>query len=193
MGADIEVEVKARVRDPAAVERALAGMGRPLGEAEYEDVYYCPARIEGYTHERFRLRRSGPRSTVTFKEKAEGGGAEASREHEFEVSDPEAFLAFARAFGFREFLVKSKKGRRWKVGAGRAGAEFAATVELWSVGRLGEFVEIEIMVETEDRIAAARQGVMEILERLGIDEAAVELRPYTLLLYELSHGEGSAS
>ncbi|HUT52301.1 MAG TPA: class IV adenylate cyclase [bacterium] len=188
--ANIEVEMKARVRDPAAVAELLSRMGRPLGEIEYQDTYYCPAGTTGYTHERFRLRRSGNKATVTVKEKVEGKGAEASQEHEFEVSDAAAFIRFARAFGFKEFLVKSKKGRRWRVEAGPGTG--AATVELWKVGGLGEFVEIEIMVDDKDRIAAARQGIREILGRLGVDEAEVEPRPYTLLLYELDHGQGSA-
>jgi len=174
----IEVEVKARVDALERMARALDGMARPAGEVDYHDVYFTPAGEEGYSFRRFRLRRDGGTALVTVKERIGVEGCEASREHEFEVGDAEAFAEFARVFGFKVLMEKHKHGRRWKVdGSG-------ATVDLVTVDGLGGFVEIEIMVEDEGEVDEARDEVTGLLARLGVPADAVEPRPYTLMLWE---------
>jgi len=179
----IEVEAKARVADPERVERLLSGMGSALDEIDFADAYYVPVATEGYSFHRFRLRRTGERAVVTAKQKVGSAGVEANREHEFEVSDPEAFDAFARLFGFKVLLAKRKHGRRWKMEP--------ATVELIEVDGLGHFVEVEILIESESEIEAARNRVIEILQSLGVDQESIEPAPYTQLLYQKLQGQST--
>lgn len=186
---NIEVEIKARTDDIDEVETKLRNMGSLLDEIDYKDTYFKPAGVDGYTSYRFRLRRSKETALVTAKEKIEQEGCDASREHEFEVSDPEAFENFVLLFGFKVMIEKSKKGRRWQL---ELAPGKSAVVELVSIEGLGKFVEIEIMVDDTSQVTAAADGIRELLNKLGIPESAIEERPYTFLLYELGYGEGSS-
>jgi len=185
MAKGIEVENKARVNDLAAVEKMLPADARFLDEIDYADTYFTFQNIEGYTYERFRLREFSDRAIVTAKEDIASVDCATSREYEFEVSDPDAFRNFARLFGFRELIRKRKEGKRFRVPSGREG-DRPATVELVRVEGLGDFVEIEVMVDSEAMIEGAESRVMALLADLGILESALEPRAYTLLLYEQS-------
>jgi predicted adenylyl cyclase CyaB len=139
--------------------------------------------VEGFSFQRFRVRQSGDKTVVTAKERVLGDGAEASREHEFEVSDGERFIAFMKLFGFREMLAKRKRGRRWRVAPERAGS-CPALVELVEIVDLGWFLEIEVMVEAEKEMAGARARVAELFARLEVPPQDIVTTPYTLMLYE---------
>lgn len=180
--ARLEVEAKARVSGPEEVSAKLEKMGRELAPIDFEDAYYVPGEVEGYSHHRFRVRRSGDRTLVTAKEPAGPDGG-ASREWEFEVSDAERFLGFLSRFGFKPLLTKRKRGRRFAVAA-EAGE---ATVEVVEIAGLGWFVEIEIMVDVEEEVAMARATVEGLFHRLGISRHELEPTPYTLMLYHLKN------
>ena len=183
--ARLEVEAKARVSDPALVLPALMRMGRVKDEIDYEDAYYVPGDVEGYSFRRFRVRHSGARTTVTAKERVPSERGETSREWEFEVSDRERFLGFIRQFGFKPLLTKRKRGRRYAIVPEPGDAcQYEAVVELVEIEGLGHFVEIEVMVDREDEVAAARARVEAIFAQLGISPQEFVTTPYTLMLYQ---------
>jgi adenylate cyclase class 2 len=181
---NLEVEFKARVKDPARVRRVLARLGTPMAAIDYHDIYFCPAAVRGYTFKRFRLRRLKGKALVTAKERMRGHGVEASREHEFEVSDPDAFQGFTRTIGYQEFIRKTKKGKRWRVKSETAKG-MDASVDLIEVAGLGHFLEIEIMVASPAKIPAASKRIKQIFSLAGVSEDDIETKPYTLMLYEL--------
>ena len=183
----IEVELKARVSDLAAVEERLRGRARFLDEISYTDYYFTPAGTSGFSFHRFRLRQSEDRALVTFKEKLVGH-ERGVHEHEFEVSDAEAFLDFARKFGFQLMLTKTKQGRRYRLDPAAGSNSLPATVELVRIGELGDFVEIEVMVFDPAVVPQAEARLKEVLHELGLPEAAIESRAYTKLLYDQKHG-----
>lgn len=189
---NMEVEIKARVKSLGEVEARLPGRARLFGEIDFHDTYFCPAGVKGYTQKRFRLRRAGPRSFVTAKQKVREGKVSADIEHEFEVSDAEAFTRFALMFGFRVMIEKRKRGRRWLFEPlPGAGSERPLVVELVTIEGLGDFVEVEIMVEKKEELAAAHRRIELVLEELGIEPEAVEARAYTRLLHDLTSGSGA--
>ncbi len=188
MSEGIEVENKARVEDLSEVESKLPADTRFLDYIDYADTYFTFLEIEGYTYERFRLREFSDRAIVTAKEDIASVDCSTVREYEFEISDADAFRNFARLFGFRELIRKRKQGKRFQVRSERED-EPPAIVELVCIEGLGNFVEIEIMVEGEDRIESAESRVMALLAELGILESALEPRAYTLMLYEQSLAE----
>ena len=104
-----EVELKARLRNPAEIEAKAAELGVFKQETFKEDVYF---RRQGDTSlvpvERYRLRREGEHSVVTFKQMVTAGGVEVNDETEFEVDNAHAFFQFAHRFGFEPFVVKRK-------------------------------------------------------------------------------------
>ncbi|MFO8057799.1 MAG: class IV adenylate cyclase [bacterium] len=190
MAKGIEVENKARVDDLSAVEGRLPANARFLDHIDYADTYFTFREIEGYTYERFRLREFSHRAIVTAKEDIASVECATAREYEFEISDADAFLNFVRLFGFRELIRKRKQGKRFEVPSDLDG-ERAAIIELVNIEGLGDFVEIEVMVENEDRIERAESRVMALLAELGILESALEPRAYTLMLYKQNREQES--
>lgn len=192
-----EIEIKAWLTDPEALLRRLEGRTEKVKEYVKDDVYYrapvppplpgitdaaAPAVARGGEPQEFRLRRQGGENTCTFKEKSIRRGVEVNRELEFTVSDPEAFHELVLRSGCSVFARKKKTGRVFSL------AE--ADVEVSHVDGLGDFVEIEKIVEQDDAAHhdAAEQAVRGLLEDLGIGEEAIEARPYTQMLAERGHG-----
>jgi adenylate cyclase class 2 len=172
-----EVELKARLRNPTEIEAKVAELGVFKGETFKEDVYF---RRQGDTSlvpaDRYRLRREGERSVVTFKQMVSAGGVEVNDETEFAVDNTHSFFQFADRFGFEPFVVKRKKSRVYQVGR--------AHVELNEVEHLGHFVEIEILCDQEDELIMVRTELARLTHKLGLDAGDLEPRPYILMIQE---------
>jgi len=172
----IEVEIKARIPNPDELARRLAERGEFLREYNKVDRYYGRPDEE---RTRFRLRRDGQSLICTFKEKAVEALHEENRETEFIVSDGDAFERFAEYLGFQCIVEKQKIGRSWLINSVRC--------ELSEVSRLGSFLELEIMLTDdagESERDAAKDLLFATLRDLGIDESAVESKPYTRMIHE---------
>lgn len=199
-----EVEMKARVEDPEEIERAVASLAKYGGNYLKEDRYYChgesvrpvskqaedfPEGTQKLPSEqsRFRLRLQESGATVTYKRKRLEGNHEVNEEHEFGVSDPEAFDAFARGIGYRVCARKRKSGREYRM-------EDGTGIEIAEVAGLGWYVEIEVLVEDggPEEVTAAKERVAELFRQLGIGQERFEPRYYIDMLAEAgkdsSHG-----
>lgn len=187
MSSPIEVEKKAWVDDLDSLEDKVRKIGRLIKEIDYRDTYYTYKSVEGYTHERFRLRETGAKAWVTAKELIKGEGEEANIEHEFTVSDPASFHRFVTIFGFKVLVTKTKSGKIYQVDDESGGPP--ARIELVDIGGLGNFVEIEIMVPESAMIGDAKKRVNALFQKIGIGPEYVEDRPYTLMIYEKSGKE----
>lgn len=191
----IEVELKAWIDDPPAVQAALAARFRFAGDYRKEDLYFrlaSPAARKAGAPIEFRLRIENGAAIVTSKEKRIDGGIEVNRETEFEVSDPLAFEAFARYLGARPFVRKVKVGRLYEAAAGQMpGGSRPVHLELSAVERLGTFLEIEKLIDSEEpaAIAAARAEIRALLASLGIGPEKIEPRYFIDLLAALDRGE----
>ena len=136
----------------------------------------------------FRLRIQNGTAIVTYKEKSLDGGTEINREHEFTVSDVDAFAAFVEGVGFSPCVRKRKEGEVFRWGE--------TNVELSFVETLGWFVEIERIVETgpgvtrgpedAEMVAAAveeaKGTIHALLDRMGIGSDKIEKRYYVDML-----------
>jgi adenylate cyclase, class 2 len=180
----IEVELKAHLRDRAATEAAVASFARPAGRVEKSDAYWHGPdwRLNRGTRG-FRVRSEGGSTVVTFKTKRSEGGIEINREREFEVSDSLAFEEFALRLGCEPFYGKRKTGLAFKVG-GSDPCPHEATIEILAVEGLGDFIEIEVLLEDEDpsHVALAQGEIRALLARAGVDESEIESRFYSELL-----------
>ncbi|MEW5960222.1 MAG: class IV adenylate cyclase [Chloroflexota bacterium] len=174
----IEVELKARLSQPARIESRAAELGTFQRATFKEDIYF-KRRGEGASvpDDRFRLRREGEQAVVNFKHPVETGGLEVNEEVEFTVDDPHAFFQFADRFGFEPFVVKRKQARLFRIGR--------AQVELNEVERLGHFIEIEILCDRGGEVAAARIEIARLLNDLGLDAADLEPQLYIELLQKV--------
>jgi adenylate cyclase class 2 len=170
-----EVELKAWLRQPEAIEAKAAQLGAFKGETFKEDIYF---RRRGeqtpLPADRFRLRREGGRAVVNFKQEVIAGGVEVNDEVEFGVDDTYAFFQFADHFGFEPFVVKRKKSRVYRIER--------ANVELNEVEHLGHFIEIEILGDDEALVPAARTEIARLYHHLGLPPADLEPRRYIELI-----------
>jgi predicted adenylyl cyclase CyaB len=179
----IEVELKARVADRAAVEARVASFARPAGDVDKLDAYWHGPEWRLQRGARgFRLRREGGNCVVTFKSKRGEGGIEINREREFEISDPDAFVEFAYRIGCEPFYTKRKRGLKFVAEA--EGGIGPAAIEIVDVQGLGDFIEIEVLLLEEDpmAISLAQGEIRSLLARAGVREEAIESRYYSELL-----------
>jgi adenylate cyclase class IV len=203
----IEVELKAHLRDRRAAEASVSAFARLVGSVDKFDSYW---HGPDWRRERgtkgFRIRAEDHSTTVTFKNKRVENGLEVNLEREFGVGDPEIFVEFCRRLGCESFYTKRKRGSRYIYDSasrsGQASAEVPlprsgaprgespptrpATIEIVEVEGLGDFIEIEILLEDEEpeALARAQAEIRGLLERAGVDAAAIESRFYSELLME---------
>jgi predicted adenylyl cyclase CyaB len=121
---------------------------------------------------------------VTAKKKSIEHGVEASEEIEFAADAPDAVRALFAYLGLRPFLKKKKRSQVF------AWSE-AVSVELNTIDGLGDFVEVETLLEEGAGGAAlerARGEVRGVLKALGVAEERIEARPYMVLLRERGVG-----
>ena len=178
-----EVEIKAWVDDPAGMRARVAARYPQAGSYTKEDVYFRLPGAAGGAQSggpiEFRLRLDDGEAIVTAKRKRVVEGIEVNDEMEYRVSDGPSFERFAEYLGATVFSRKRKVGERFAAGE--------ATIELSHVDRLGDFIEIEWLLEapSPEEVATARAGVRSLLEGLGIGQEKVEPRYYTDLLASL--------
>lgn len=173
----VEIEMKAHVRNPEAVAAVLTTEGEFLASVDKRDQYWLLAPVQGSAPAgRFRLRSEGGRSTVTRKVKSLSGGMEVNAETEFQVSDPEAFLDFARCCGCIPLYQKRKTAHQYRVGR--------ILAELVNVEGLGNFLELEILTESAEReeVCNARDEIEALFRRCSIPRSAIEERFYSEML-----------
>jgi predicted adenylyl cyclase CyaB len=182
----LEIELKAWIRDAESVHAHLSELGTIGRSYRKEDHYFThtslPSSDPGSTWIFFRLRYDGGVSAVTYKEREIIAGIEQNREIEFTVSDPDSFIAFARALGFSELIVKRKYGTQYTVQG-----TYTILAEVSFVENLGDFLELEVLLPDDslpDEILRARNELSDLFDRLGIDSDKIEPRRYTEMLME---------
>jgi len=165
----LEVEVKYRLPDPAAVDARLREWGAVVvaDHAEADHYLNAPDRDFARTDEALRLRRIGDQNFLTYK----GPRREASSKTRTEVEVPcppgdaaaEAFLKLFGSLGYRPTAVVRKRRRiyEWE----RDGFTVHACLD--DVDSVGRFVELEIVVD-EAHYAAARATVLRTADELGL-------------------------
>lgn len=183
-----EIELKAHVHDFQSVRCRLDSFADFLGTCHKEDVYWRNAdsgvqvriRKEDCVSARQELSSA---QFVTYKRKRLCFGedsvpTELNEEFEFSLDKTEAFRVFLEDAGFSVFRQKEKSVSQWRYGD--------ALLELCNVPPLGDFLEIEILTESEDEatLSNARAELFLLLEKCGIPRDAIEPRYYNDMLAE---------
>lgn len=184
-----EVELKFRIADLPAIERALAGLGAEFNAAIAQvDRYFAhPARDFAVTDEALRLRRVGDDVAITWKGPRLAGGTKTRREIELPLgavagSGPggqpatlDRWTDLLEALGFRRVLEVAKRRRPGRLVWEGANVELA----LDAVTGLGDFLELESIATPED--VSAAQARLESLAR-ALRCGAPEPKSYLELL-----------
>jgi adenylate cyclase, class 2 len=175
----IEAELKARVRDPAALRDRL----RRLASVEislYRDTYYDrPGRDLTAQGRELRVRvmeTSGVRRAVlTYKEPAADAASGSKPEHETKVADAAVVDEILRALGLEHLVAFEKHCANYRFTA--RGRDMLATVV--TIPEIdGTFVELETLTD-EAELAAALGDVRAVLSELGIGEDDLTTEQYT--------------
>lgn len=191
----IEVELKFRVENPAALWQQLVQMGAVVGPGEaHQDLYFRhPCRDFVQTREALRIRRvtltragsgaqteSEQESRVTYKGPHLPGEIKARQELEWTLNpgDPQGdhLQELLTRLGF-EAVTTVVKNRR-SVSLAREGRE--VTVALDEVQQVGSYAEVEVLATGESDVETARQTVSRLANELGLTDH--EPRSYLAML-----------
>ncbi|MDR1748365.1 MAG: class IV adenylate cyclase [Spirochaetaceae bacterium] len=185
-----EIELKAHLADRSAAADRISGFADYAGFTEKHDTYWLPADT-GSGMPDIRVRETGGQTAgqlarqtvVTFKKRELRDDVEINNETEFTVSGRtasgrEEFEILLRALGFVPGIRKHKSTSIWRCEN--------ALIEISAVEGLGDFIEIEILSETNDpeTIETCTRKLHDILARAGVPETAIERRYYTQMLSE---------
>jgi adenylate cyclase class 2 len=185
----LEVEVKYRNADRAAVVAALLDMGARLVQDRVDvDVYFsAPDRDMKSTDEAFRLRRIGAKNFLTYKGPKRDKETKTRLEIEVPLGEGDAIAADAErlfvALGYKPLVAVRKKRRVYRFE--RDGFEMEICFD--SVDHVGDFVELEIVAE-EAQYESAKATLLAVAEELGLTEK--ESRSYLGLVLEAQHTSG---
>ena len=161
-----EVELKVEA-DHETVRPRLDSLGaEPLNRVRQVDSYFdAPHREFAETDEALRVRseESDQRKTteLTYKGPLVEEESKTREELTTGLTDSEATKEILEALGFEHAATVRKRRERFDHD------EFTITLD--AVDGLGEFVEIETEVETEDDVEPARERAVEILRTLNLD------------------------
>ena len=173
-----EVEMKVRA-DHDRVRSRLSDVGaEPKGTVRQVDTYYDhPVRDFAETDEALRVRREtaeeGNETRITYKGPLVETESKTRSELETAVDDADVLESILESVGFEPAATVEKSRERFRCG------EYTVTLD--TVSGLGEFLEVETEAEV---IEPAREGAIELLDRLGFDREEGIRRSYLGLLLE---------
>lgn len=193
-----EIELKAHVQNRNEVLSKIKQFATYLQTVERRDTYFSrtlekPLNGKDYISIRIREEiKETPEGNetsylMTYKQKenridSSGITTEINNEKESVLTNPDALKSFLIDDGFYIKLKKLKKVEDYtcKTQCGQA------TLELCNIPPLGDFLEIEILSETNDErsVQKAQQELKKLLQMSGVPETQIEPRYYSELLKE---------
>lgn len=182
----IELEQKYRVDDVNRLVTRLRELdaNEVCDLEEHADTYYNhPSRDFADTKEAFRVRRINGDAWMTYKGSKLPGVMKARREIELRIGqsdqDGQDFEAALEFLSFRRVATVRKQRRTFKLPC-QNGSDI--TIALDKAEQLGDFAELEIVIDGDAEIDAARDEILELAYRLCLDQ--VEPRSYLTMLLE---------
>lgn len=175
----IEAELKARVRDPAA----LAGRLRRLASEEtslYRDTYYDRpgGELTAQGRElRVRVIETGSvrRAVLTYKEPPADAASGSKPEHETVIADPAVADTILRALGMEHLVTFEKHCTNYRFTA--QGRDLLATMV--TVPEIdGTYLELETLADGTE-LTSALTDVRAVLHDLGIPDEDLTTEQYT--------------
>jgi len=174
-----EVEVKYRVvKHDDIKDRLKALNARFLEHTEEMDIYFnSPWRDFAKTDEALRVRRYGDGTVVlTYKGPRIGDVGKTREELNVTVDDLDNILEILRKLGFKEVakIIKRRDIYNYE----------NFTIYLDVVDGLGNFVEVETMVNNKELINKATEEVLQLGDKLGLSRDWIERKTYLELMLE---------
>jgi len=172
----IEVEIKAKISHPKKIIQRLKTKTTFLKEIYQEDIYFnAPDRDFRITDEALRIRTSSEGSALTYKGSKIGNLIDKTREEiSVHINDLKKTRVILEKLGFQAVAKVSKTRMLFQFN------ELSISVDF--VESLGEFIEIESLVNTQNEIEKTRKEILDFLNELEIRLEDCERRSYLELL-----------
>ena len=163
----IEVEIKLKIRDKNRLIESLRDVGFQQGDLVLESDVYYTSRHHDFEKldEALRIRSiqnlsTGEKSSVmTFKGAKTDKRSMTRKELETEVGDPKIAREILESIGFTPVPSVEKERQHFYM------QKITACVD--RVKNLGDYLELEKMVDVEEEKTEALQELEEVLQRLG--------------------------
>jgi adenylate cyclase class 2 len=174
----IEVEIKAKIANSKKIIQRLKTKTIFLKEIFQEDIYFnAPDRDFRITDEALRIRTSSEGSALTYKGPKIGNLMDKTREEisvHINENDLQKTRVILEKLGFQAVDKVSKKRMLFQFN------DLSISVDF--VENLGEFIEIESLVNTQNEIEKKRKEILDFLNELEIPLEDYERRSYLELL-----------
>lgn len=170
-----EIEVKARVHDITKLMHSLETQGIELGEEleQHDMVFGQPSRHDNEPGSIWLRIRTENKAKSYFTLKKAVRGHLDSIEHETIIEDPKEIESIVRLLGFEPHSNITKFRRKAKVGV--------IEICVDRLGKLGNFIEAEMLVQDEADYKEVEAKLWELLEKLGMNKNDEELRGYDVI------------
>lgn len=172
----LEVEVKYRAADPAAVLARVLALGGEAGTAAVEEDHYFngPDRDYRRTDEAFRIRRTDTGTWLTYKGPKREAATKTRKEVQVAIGDGREVTTAGVSellvcLGFRPVVVVRKKRAVYHLTRPFHDTTRTLDVCLDEVEGVGSFVEVELLAE-EAEFEEAKAAVLALAADLGLTE-----------------------
>ncbi len=175
----IEIEKKAWIESAKETEKKVNSLMQFSKDDEKHDVYYFQGDKNNIDYRKdpiFRIRKNKNGIFITFKKRELSGKTEINTETEFEIINPDKMHELFIYMGYEILVEKHKISRVYKYKN--------ANVEINTVKDLGDFLEVEVVANSENEKQDAIDLIDKIFSMLEIDESKIEDRLYIDLLLE---------
>ncbi len=179
-----EVEAKAWLDHPSAVERLIRKIARFEKDEKKTDYYFTQSLPPHRPNDDCRLRIIGETAKLSFKNRRMVGKTEINEEYELSIDNPLNLFRFLDRSGFRMFAIKHKNSKVY-----RQRSKPNARLEINQVKNLGDFLEVEILGKTRADGSSAIREIKRIFTALKIPEEKIEPRKYIDLLLRGEKGK----
>ena len=178
----IEVEIKAKIADAQAAEKSLLALGFTEARTVSEQDVYFNGNDRDFrkTDEALRIRAckdleaDTENNTLTYKGPKLGSESQTRKELEISFEDPAKMKAILSALGYPPVLEVRKLRRMYHLG------EITACID--QVDSLGDYLELEKLVDDKKDYPAAVGELYEWLSKLGIPKDSLTQYSYLELL-----------
>jgi len=181
----LEVETKVRIdRDNVHnLREKIKKIARFVKKEKRGDDYFALRRFRkrAYPKKAFRIRSTKNKNTANFKKWLRRYWSKdiiVKQEFEFNIENPEHFLALMRNLGFRQWIkkIKGSEGYLHK-------KDKRIIIEINKVKHLGHFMEIEYLCR-ESEMQKAKEKIRQVLKELGIKQKQIDNTGYTKMLWK---------
>ena len=174
----IEIEIKFPLSDPPVFEEKLINIGAEFIKTEMQEDHYLqhPCRDFRVSDEALRVRLADSKIFLGYKGPRISRKMKIRRESEVEVSSFQDILNILKNLGFIDVAVIRKLRRIYRY------SEFEIAIDI--VDGLGDYVEVETVVSSENEKDDAIAKIKAFIRELGLDIKHSIAKSYLELYFE---------